>query len=362
MWGDGLRLGLEGTRVESWGCWNLSTLLVPWFSLFIHSMINHDLFLQIEDPRIEYVQRCKYCEPSEANFCIHDRPKTEWPLHYSLWHVYFGRIIHFERCCSPQPAGLRPHEGQCLFCGAISKSLILQPPQCHFTPAAKARATGGGDACICVFYLREPGIMGTSCFSLSASFERVNPHGGSGVNVSSPLLWLGARTPRHNMTHQRSGAQPPSPYFSVTGYADKLIPTNGIPKYFPSIKLNYPPRRPTSGFLRECVHFYAAPRHGRLNPRWCLIMLWLILHGSSHSTINVFLLACTVSLWSISQAVLLDMLVLQVCVCVCVYTADKIPFSGPLWVAVRRQQRDERKRWATLDVLIGFWRRGCWRK
>lgn len=47
----------------------------------------------------------------------------------------------------------------------------------------------------------------------------------------------------------------------------------------------------------------------RVNLRWCLIMLWLILHGSSHLTINIFLLTCIVSLGPISQVVLLGMLV-----------------------------------------------------
>lgn len=49
------------------------------------------------------------------------------------------------------------------------------------------------------------------------------------------------------------------------------------------------------GYLLAC----AATQCTQLCVRFCLIMLWLILHGSSYFSINVFLLAC-ISLWPIS--------------------------------------------------------------
>ena len=66
-----------------------------------------------------------------------------------------------------------------------------------------------------------------------------------------------------------------------------------------------------------CVCFCGATQYVRVNLRWCLIMLWLILHGSSHSTINVFLLACigiSVAHLSGGSACYAG----PVCVCVCV--------------------------------------------
>lgn len=150
------------------------------------------------------------------------------------------------------------------------------------------------------------------------------PHGGSDGKLPSPHRWLRAYILAQHASPALKGIAT-VPYFLDTGYTNELIPAASL--HFSSIKLNYLLRL-SSGLCSRYVCVYISMQFLSESIRDdVLIMPWLILHGSSHLTINVFLLACVVSLWPISQTVSLVMLV--PCVfCMCEWMCECV-FSEP---------------------------------